>query len=207
MERPRAVLLVLRARPRRAVAMVAALVVVGAGEALGVRAWVVDDGGDATPRTLAEFRPAVMTVYDSESGSRTATDPAGIERAAPFPILLPAYVPRGYELQTVQVSLGPAGISARAAEVGASVIMVFAPDPRAPGLMLDQRGGVVQFEPTAGVTVNGAPAHTEEVGPAQSRGRLLQWSLCNRGMSLVAGVSSVTVDELVRVAESVRGEC
>lgn len=200
MERPRAVLLMLmlRARPWRVAVVVAGLVVVGAGVALGVRAWVVDDGGDATPRTLAEFRPASVALYDFGTGARTETDGVGVERATPFRILLPAYVPRGYALQSVVVSSGAVDSMGRPATTGPAVLLQFGRDAAdRDGFTMQQQLLLTPFERRLPEDLRIALGLIDTVTPAR---RSLSWQLCHRTMFLSSSVDGVTGDEFLRVA-------
>ncbi|MEZ4553795.1 MAG: hypothetical protein R3B59_07800 [Dehalococcoidia bacterium] len=146
-----------------------------------------------------------MAVVDFSGAERVVTDERDIDAAVPWPIVLPAYLPPGYDrIGLLQVHQPMAGLPPDAVARTTRVQIGFATSAQGSGLMYLLHGGHVGTDGAQTVEVNGRPA---EYGLNQARAQTLAWDVCGRTLMLAALESEVPKPELIRIAESVPEQC
>jgi hypothetical protein len=147
------------------------------------------------------FRMAIVDFFGAE---RVVTDEAEIEAEVPWPIVLPAYLPPGYDkIGLLRVDVPEDGLPPDAEARRIRVHIGFTGGPQEPGFMLILSGGHVGTDGAEAVLVNGQPA---EYRVNAQDSQTLSWDLCGRTLMLGAD-ADLAKDELIRIAESVREQC
>jgi len=148
------------------------------------------------------FRMAIVDFFGTE---RVVTDEAEIEAVVPWPIVLPSYLPPGYDkIGLLQVHEPMQNLPADAVARTTRIQIGFTGGPQVPGFMLILSGGHVGTDGTEQVLVNGQPA---KYGVNTQGAQNLAWDLCGRTLSLGALERDLPKDELIRIAESAPEQC
>lgn len=170
------------------------------------RQLITPPAGTVTP--TAEFRgfPTYrMTITDFFGAREEVKDEAEIDAVVPWPIVLPSYLPPGYDqIGGVLVDLPMQNLPADAQARTTRVSLSFTSGPQAPAFMLILSGGHVGTDGDEEVLVNGQPA---EFGVNAQGSQNLAWDVCGRTLVLTALERDLSRDELIRIAESVPEQC
>ncbi|MGE0133652.1 MAG: hypothetical protein AB7L91_03415 [Dehalococcoidia bacterium] len=156
------------------------------------------------PTTFRGFPADLLLITTFDNNRRPVTDQRDIEAAVPWPIVLPAYLPPGYDrIGLVQVFQPMPNLPPDVAARTTRVVVAFRGPQPGPNFSLILNGGHVGTD-GAPTEVNGRPA---EYGLNQARAQTLAWDVCGRTLMLAALESEVPKPELIRIAESVPEQC
>lgn len=157
------------------------------------------------PTTFRGYPADLLMITTFEGARRPVTDPRDIEAAVPWPIVLPSYLPPGYDrIGLVLVSQPMSGLPPDAAARTTRVMVAFRGSQPGPNFSLTLSGGHVGTDAGEQLDVNGRPA---EYHLNQARAHTLAWDVCGRTYMLGALEAQLPKAELIRIAESVPEQC
>lgn len=157
------------------------------------------------PTTFRGYPADLLLITTFEGTRRPVADQRDIEAAVPWPILLPAYLPPGYDrIGLVQVMQPMPNLPPDAAARNTGVMVAFRGAEPGANFSLTLSGGHVGTDATERLEVNGHPA---EYSAHPVSGQNLAWDLCGRTLILSALESQLPKAELIRIAESVPEQC
>ncbi len=158
-------------------------------------------GGTSTATQFRGYPVDRMVIADFGNIQREVLGEREVEAIVPWPIVLPSYLPQGYDrIGLVQVSLPMPNLPAAAAARTTRVLVGFRSSAQRASFSLIISGGHVGMDATEQLMVNGEGA-LFSVNPQGSQN--LAWDLCGRTFMLSALEKDLSRDELIRIAESV----